>query len=107
MQVRLCWPGVITRVCLAPANVSDLATVADPAAGTSGWLVGDRNYWKPALTAELRPYGLALLAPFRGAQRDSHPGFATLVSRLRHRIDTVFGQLVARCAVKRVWAHDP
>jgi Transposase DDE domain len=107
VPVRLCWPGVITRVCLAPATVAELATVADLAAGTSGWLVGDRTSWKPALTAELRPYGLALLAPFRWAPRDPPPGFATLVSRLRSRIDTVFGQLVARCAVKRVWAHDP
>ena len=25
---------------------------------------------------------------------------------MRYRIDTVFGQLVDRCAVKRVWARD-
>jgi hypothetical protein len=25
---------------------------------------------------------------------------------VRYRIDTVFGQLVDRCAVKRVWARD-
>jgi hypothetical protein len=29
-----------------------------------------------------------------------------LLSRVRYRIDTVFGQLVDRCAVKRVWARD-
>lgn len=34
------------------------------------------------------------------------PRFAALVSRLRYRIDTVFGQLVERCTVKRVWARD-
>ncbi len=25
---------------------------------------------------------------------------------MRYRIDTVFGQLVDRCALKRVWARD-
>lgn len=29
-----------------------------------------------------------------------------MLSRVRYRIDTVFGQLVDRCAVKRVWARD-
>jgi hypothetical protein len=106
LHVRLCWPGVMTRICLAPANVSELSAVPDLAAQTTGWLVGDRNYWKPALADELRLQGLALLAPFRWAQRDPHPSFAALVSRWRYRIDTVFGQLVDRHAVKRVWARD-
>ena len=29
-----------------------------------------------------------------------------MLSRVRYRIDTVFGQLVSRCAIKRVWARD-
>jgi hypothetical protein len=29
-----------------------------------------------------------------------------LLSGLRYRIDTVFGQLTERCAIKRVWARD-
>ena len=102
VHMRLCWPGVITRVALAPANVHELAVVPELAERTAGWLVGDRNYWKPRLTAELRQGGVALLAPFRWASRDPRPGFAAVVSRLRYRIDTVFGQLVDRCAVKRV-----
>jgi hypothetical protein len=64
VHVRLCWPGVMTRICLAPANVSELSAVPDLAAHTSGWLVGDRNYWKPALADELRSQGVALLASF-------------------------------------------
>ena len=103
---RLAWPGVITRICLAPANVSERAAVPELAAATSGWLVGDRNYWKPRLAAELAAYGLALLAPFRWAGRAPHPRLAARLARLRSRIDTVFGQLVERCAVKRVWARD-
>ena len=102
VHVRLCWPGVITQACLAPANVSELAVVPELAANTTGWLVGDRNYWKPRLADELLSHGLALLAPYRWAHRDPHPSFAARVSRLRYRIDTVFGQLVERCAVKRM-----
>lgn len=29
-----------------------------------------------------------------------------MLSRVRYRIDTVFGQLVDHCSVKRVWARD-
>jgi hypothetical protein len=86
--------------------MSELSAVPDLAAHTSGWLVGDRTYWKPALADALRSQGVALLAPFRLAQRDPHPRFASLVSRWRYPIDTVFGQLVERCQTKRVWARD-
>jgi hypothetical protein len=99
VHVRLCWPGVITQVCLAPAQVSELAVVPDLAIATTGLLIGDRNYWQPRLTAALQAQGLALLAPFRWAGRDPRPRLATCLSRLRYRIDTVFGQLVERCAV--------
>jgi hypothetical protein len=44
--------------------------------------------------------------PYRGAKRDPHPRWIGLLSRVRYRIDNVFGQLVDRCDVKRVWARD-
>jgi Transposase DDE domain len=111
VHVRLAWPGRITRIGLAPANVSELAAVPALAEATTGWLVGDRNYWQPHLTDEVAAHGVAahgvaLVAPFRWARRDPHPGRATRRARLRYRIDTVFGQLVERCAIKRVWAQD-
>src|SRR5690348_18347253 len=65
-----------------------------------------RNYWSPATTAAWQPLGVALLAPYRSAKRDPHPRWSTLLSRVRYRIDTVVGQLVDRCNVKRVWARD-
>lgn len=106
VHVRLEWPGVITRFCLAPANVHELAVVPALVEQTAGTLIGDRNYWSPTTTTEWQRHGVALLAPYRSAKRDPHPRWSARLSRVRYRIDTVFGQLVDRCAVKRVWARD-
>ena len=106
VHVRLCWPGLIDRVMLAPANVSELAAVQSLAEGTTGLLLGDRNYHAPRLMEELAGQGVRLLAPFRWASRDPNPTRAPLLSRFRSRIDTVFGQLVDRYRAKRVWARD-
>lgn len=106
VHVRLEWPGVITRFCLAPANVHELAALPALAEQTVGTLVGDRNYWSPATTAEWQPLGVAVLAPYRSAKRDPQPRWSAVLSRVRYRIDTVFGQLVSRCDIKRVWARD-
>jgi hypothetical protein len=106
VHVRLEWPGVITRFCIAPANVHELVALPALAEQTQGTLVGDRNYWSPATIAEWQPHGVEALAPYRSAKRDPQPRWSALLSRVRYRIDTVFGQLVDRCAVKRVWARD-
>jgi len=61
----------------------------------------------PRLRTDLRrAHGVALLAPYLSAKRDPHPRWSAQLSRVRYRIDTVFGQLVVRCDVKRVWARD-
>jgi len=106
VQVRLEWPGVIVRFCVAPATAHELTALPALAEQTVGTLVGDRNYWSPVTTAEWQPDGVELLAPYRSAKRDPHPRWSALLSRVRYRMDTVFGQIVDRCAVKRVWAHD-
>ena len=106
VHVHLIWPGVITRFTVAPANVHELSVVPQLAEGTRGVLVGDRNYWSPRLTEELRQENVTLVAPFGSRKRDPHPRFSSTLSRLRYRIDTVFGQLVDRYQVKRVWAKD-
>lgn len=51
-HVRLEWPGVMTRLCIAPANMSELAALPALVEGTGGLLVGDRNYWSPKTAAE-------------------------------------------------------
>ena len=106
VHVHLSWPGVITRFTVAPANVHELSVVPQLAEGTRGVLVGDRNYWSPRLTEELRQGNVTLVAPFGSRKRDPRPRFSSTLSRLRYRIDTVFGQLVDRYQVKRVWAKD-
>lgn len=106
LHVRLGWPGIITRMALAPANVSDRAMVWSVADHTDGDLIGDRNYWSPPLTAELAEHGIRLHAPFFLRRRDPQPHQSRLLSRLRYRIDTVFGQLAERYHIKRLWAKD-
>jgi hypothetical protein len=106
VHVRLEWPGVITRFCIASANVHELRVLPALTEATQGTLVGDRNYWSPKVAAEWQQHGVELLAPYRTAKRDPHPRWSARLSRVRYRIDTVFGQLVDRCAVKRLWARD-
>jgi hypothetical protein len=106
VHVRWCWPEVITRFAVAPANVPETAVVPELVAGTQGLAVGDRNYWSPTLKAELAQGGLQLEAPFRKASSDPWPKRSALLSRVRYRIDTTFGQLVDRYQIKRVWAKD-
>ncbi|HEV8190528.1 MAG TPA: hypothetical protein VGP82_03450 [Ktedonobacterales bacterium] len=57
-------------------------------------------------TADGQRHGRDLRAPYRSAKRDPHPRWSARLSRVRYRIGMVFGQLVDRCTVKRVWARD-
>jgi hypothetical protein len=106
VHVRLCWPGVISRIVLAPANVWEPAVVPELAEHTLGLLLGDRNYDAPRIANELAGQGIQLLAPPRHKSRDPHPSWNLVLSHVRYRIDTVFGQLSERFHAKRVWARD-
>jgi DDE family transposase len=112
VHVRLEWPaspGLITRFGIAAANVHELSALPPLTEATRGSLVGDRNYWSPAVAAEWQQHGVELLAPYRTAKRDPHPRWSARLSRVRYRIVTictVFGQLVDRCSIKRLWARD-
>ena len=106
LHVRLCWPGVITQMVLAPANVHEGEVVPDLTAGTSGLLLGDRNYWLPQLKAALRRVGIVLVTPFRSAQHAPRHSWSAVLGRVCSWIDTVFGQLVEHCGAKQVWARD-
>jgi hypothetical protein len=106
LHVRLNWPGIITRFLLAPANIHETRTLPELVKGSRGWVIGDRNFWSPALQAELNKSQIALEAPFRKATHDPWPQRSARLSRIRYRIDTVFSQLVDRYQIKRVWARD-
>jgi len=107
MHARVCWPGVITRFAVAPANAHELCVLPEIAEGTSGLLLGDRNYHSPKTKEDLlAEMGIELLAPYSSKKRDPTPTKSAFLSRFRYRIDTVFSQLVERYCVKRVWARD-
>ncbi len=107
VHARVCWPGVITRFSLAPANAHELSVVPELVERTRGLAVGDRNYWSPGTKEELaRSEGVELLAPYRSKKRDPTPRRSAFLSRVRYRIDTVFSQLTERYSIKRVWARD-
>ncbi len=105
-HVRVCWPGVITRVVIAPAGLSDLAAVEELTAETEGYCLGDRAYWKPELKQQLSKQGVDMLAPYKKRSLDPAPEWSSWLSGLRYRIETVFSQIVERFQVKRVWARD-
>ena len=106
VHVRICWPGVITRFSIAPANAHELSVVPEIVEGTRGVVIGDRNYHSPKTKEELLGVmGVELLAPYSSRKRDPTPKRSAFLSRLRYRIDTVFSQLTERYSVKRVWAR--
>jgi hypothetical protein len=106
VHMRVCWPGLITRISVAPANTHELSVLPEIAEFTSGLIVGDRNYHSPKTKEELADMGVELLAPYSSNKRDPTPQKSAFLSRLRYRIDTVFSQLTERYSVKRVWARD-
>jgi hypothetical protein len=107
VHMRVCWPGVITRISVAPANAHELGVLPELLERSRGVAVGDRNYWSPERREELaRSMGVTLLAPYRNKKRDPNPQRSAYLSRLRYRIDTIFSQLTERYRIKRVWAKD-
>ncbi len=106
VHVRVCWPGVITRFSVAPANAHELCVLPQIAEFSSGLIVADRNYHSPRTREELASMGVELLAPYSSKKRDPTPKKSAFLSRLRYRIDTVFSQLTERYSIKRVWAKD-
>ncbi len=106
VPVLVAWPGVIVRFSLVPAHVHETAVVPEWVDGRQGIVVGDRNYGSPLLRETLAPQGLQLQAPYQQARQDPWPRRSALLSRLRYRIDTVFGQLVDRYLIQRVRTRD-
>ena len=64
VHVRVCWPGVISRLSVTPANVHELCVLPELADRTYGIVIGDRNYHSPKTKEELSNTGIELLAPY-------------------------------------------
>jgi hypothetical protein len=100
VHMRVCWPGVITRISVAPANAHELGVLPELLERSRGVAVGDRNYWSPERREELaRSMGVTLLAPYRNKKRDPNPQRSAYLSRLRYRIDTIFSELTERYGI--------
>ncbi len=106
LHARVCWPGVVTRLSVAPAGVADLTVLEELTDETAGVCLADRAYWAPELAEWLRRRGVELLAPFKKRASDPTPERSRRITRIRYRIETVFSQLCERFSVKRVWARD-
>ena len=106
VHARLCWPGVITQVELVAASVHEGEVAYDLTKDTLGLLLADRNYWLPALKADLRGVEIVLLMPFRTAKHAPPQCWSPVLGRVCYRVEVVFRQLVERCGAKRVWACD-
>ena len=73
VHARVCWPGVITRLSVAPANTHELSVLPELTERTFGLLVGDRNYHSPKTKEKLAGRGVELLAPYSSKKRDPTP----------------------------------
>jgi hypothetical protein len=106
LHARVCWPGVVTRLSVAPGSVSDVAMLEELTDKTAGVCLADRAYWKPELHEWLRGFGLEMLVPYKKAGFERRRERARAISSIRYRIETVFSQLCERFKTKRVWARD-
>ena len=104
-HLRVCWPGVIVDVELAPANVHDVHLAEELLEDAKGWALGDRNYWSSELTKRLGGEGLCLLAPYKSKKKEKER-WPSWLTQKRRRIETVISQMVERYGAKRVWARD-
>jgi DDE family transposase len=85
LHAQLSWPGLLTRLFLAPANEADGEIVPVLLEGTSGVVLGDRNSWLPDLQTFLRTKGIFLQAPFRKAHSPKAAAFRSpVLGRVRY-----------------------
>jgi hypothetical protein len=108
LHLHVAWPGLITRLTLAPAHQADVALAPQMLQGQKGIVIGDRNYHSPKVQEQLHQDdpALQLLTPFKNKKRDPNPQRSALLSHWRYRIETVNSQSCQRFQLKQVWARD-
>jgi hypothetical protein len=105
LHVRLAPSGLVTRLVLAPADVSEMQVAEWLTEGTQGEVLADRYDASRTLPDRLDP-GLVLLAPYRWRRRDPTPALTHALNQVRQIVEVVFGQLTGRFRRKQVWARD-
>lgn len=106
LHVRVCWPGVIVALALAPANEADLPVATDALLpDMTGWVLADRNYQSAEQPHPWRIAGLRPLIPPKHRKNETTTWPRELTHK-RRRIETVFSQLSERYHSKRLWARD-
>jgi len=93
LPARVCWPGVLRRLCLGPAHRPAPDGAPRRTQHLQGVAVGGRLFWRPRWPAELCRSGLLLLAPVLlapvllapclMASREPWPARSRLLSRVR------------------------
>ena len=80
-HLRVCWPGVVVGVDLAPANIHDLLMAEELLEGAKeGRVLGDRNYWSPDLAERFEAEGVIywpLTSPRKGNGSPGPTGWCT------------------------------
>jgi len=101
-HLRVCWPGIIVEMDLAPANVDELRLAEELLReAQEGWVLGERNYCSPEFAERLGEEGLSLLAPYKSKKREGRPWPSWLVQK-RRRIEALISQITERYRAKRV-----
>jgi hypothetical protein len=106
LHLRVSRGGVILGYQLAPARANEKAVLPELGLPPGSVGIGDRNYWSPALRAELAAGGVVLLAPYYQKSKDPDPKGSAKLSAIRYRVETTNGQLAERYGIKRTWAKD-
>ena len=106
LHLRLCWPGVVVAVALAPANEPDLPVATEALLpDITGWVLADRNYQSAVQPHPWNAPDVQPLIPPKHRKRETVPWPRDLIHK-RRRIETVFSQLVTRYRTKCMWARD-
>lgn len=99
--------GTIVAYDVTTATVDERDVAPSLLDGLVGHAFGDGGYHRRALREELAAGGLTLVAPHHPRHRAVYSDRVLgLAKRVRRVAETVFGQLVERFHLARVWARD-
>ena len=101
--------GIPVSLSLTPANIDERDAAYDLIEAIAGLLLGDKGYIRPIFKEDCEALGIDLQTPLRKNMKDDRPKkFVQLIMRVRRRVETVIGQLVAyfdieHCGCRDMW----